>query len=139
MQKSVNNTTITRGPTCSVTSTLRRSYDTSDLCGIAQKILGSTYHLSVVLIGDKKARLLNKAHRNKDTAANVLSFPLDHTQGEIFLNVARIIREAHTFDLTPEGHLRYLLIHGCLHLKGHSHGGTMEEAERRFVKKFSLR
>ena len=128
-----------RAHDCVVTSTIRRSRDVSDFCRIVQAVLGSTYSLSVVLIGDKRARTLNAAHRNKHTAANVLSFPLDDTHGEIFLNVSRIEREAHRFDLTPQGHMRFLLIHGCLHLKGYAHGSTMERAEQRFLNKFSIR
>jgi probable rRNA maturation factor len=92
-----------------------------------------------VLIGDTRARTLNKRHRNKDYAANVLTFPLSPNEGEIFLNVARISREAHRYNLSPSGHACYLLIHGCLHLKGYSHGGTMEEAEQKYLKKFSIR
>lgn len=125
--------------TCAVASTVRHTYDVSDFCRIAHAILGEAYTLSIVLIGDTRARALNNVHRAKDTAANVLSFPLDTTHGEIFLNMARIKREAHRFDLSPEGHVRYLLIHGCLHLKGHTHGSTMEQAERRFLKRFSIR
>lgn len=127
------------GAYCTVTDTTRRSLRTSDLCEIATHILGRKYHLSIVLIGDTRARALNRDHRKKGTAANVLSFPLDNTHGEIFLNVARITREAPHFALSIEGHLRFLLIHGCLHLKGHSHGGTMEHAEARLLKKFNIR
>jgi len=127
------------GAFCTVTDTTRRSLPTSDLCAIAGHVLGKRYHLSIVLIGDARARALNRVHRNKHTAANVLSFPLDDTHGEIFLNVARIAREASRFDLSTDGHLRYLLIHGCLHLKGHAHGGTMEQAEARLLKKFNIR
>lgn len=129
----------THGAHCTVTDTTRRSFPTSDLCVIATTILGARYTLSIVLIGDARARALNRAHRNKSTAANVLSFPLSDSQGEIFLNLARIVREAPRFGLSTEGHLRYLLIHGCLHLKGHSHGGTMETAEARLLKKFNIR
>jgi probable rRNA maturation factor len=71
--------------------------------------------------------------------ANVLSFPLTKNSGEIVLNIAKIKREASKFGFSPQGHAKYLLIHGCLHLKGYTHGSTMEQAEERLVKKFSLR
>ena len=127
------------GTTCTVQSTLRRNVPAADLCTIAQHILGPRYTLSIVLIGDTRARTLNKKHRNKDTSTNVLSFPLTSACGEIFLNIPRIEREAHRFHLSPQGHLRYLLIHGCLHLKGYHHGGTMEQAEQTLLNTFAIR
>jgi probable rRNA maturation factor len=125
--------------TCAVTSKIRRKVDSDIFCVIASHILGPTYDLSVVLIGDTRARALNNAHRGKNTPANVLSFPLSEESGEIFLNVARAFRECKKFDLSPTGHLAYLLIHGCLHLKGYEHGSTMEEAEQKSLLRFHIR
>jgi probable rRNA maturation factor len=122
-----------------VRTTIRRSWNTADFVVIAQAILGSDYELSIVLIGDAKARKLNVTYRNKHTAANVLSFPLSKTEGELFLNIARAIREAPLYGLTPTQHVRFLLIHGCLHLRGYDHGSTMEKAEQTFLKRFVLR
>jgi probable rRNA maturation factor len=126
-------------PYVTVSHTARRPWRTGGFGAIAGRILGPTYHLSIVLIGDTKARDLNRRYRDNNTAANVLSFPLGAASGEIYLNVARIAREASSFGLTPEGHATYLLIHGCLHLKGYGHGSTMETAERRFLNEFHVR
>ncbi|MBP9749620.1 MAG: rRNA maturation RNase YbeY [Candidatus Pacebacteria bacterium] len=128
-----------RASHCVTTSVVRRNVDTSGLCTIARHILGETYTLSIVIVGDTRARTLNRTYRNKDYAPNVLSFPLDELSGEIYLNIARITRECRSFELSPNGHLRYLLIHGCLHLKGHHHGSTMERTERELVEQFSIR
>jgi probable rRNA maturation factor len=122
-----------------VRTTIRRSWNTADFVSIAQAILGPRYDLSIVLIGDTKARKLNITYRNKHTPANVLSFPLSKTEGEIFLNMARATRESPQYGLTPAQHVRFLLIHGCLHLRGYDHGSTMEEAEQTFLKRFVLR
>jgi rRNA maturation RNase YbeY len=122
-----------------VRSTIRRSWNTTDFVVIAQTILGPSYDLSIVLIGDTKARKLNVAYRNKHTPANVLSFPLSKREGELFLNISKAIREASQYDLTPAQHVRFLLIHGCLHLSGYDHGSTMEKAEQAFLKRFVLR
>jgi len=124
---------------CTVTRTAHRPWNTADFCGIARHVLGSSYLLSIVLIGDKRARVLNSTYRNKTKPTNVLSFPLSKHSGELFLNLARIQREAHRFGLSPQGHAKFLLIHGCLHLKGHTHGSTMEKAEKQLIKKFNLR
>lgn len=122
-----------------VTKTIRRPWRTAGLAAITERILGKHYTLSIVLIGDTLAKNLNRTHRNKQTAANVLTFPINTHTGEVFLNVARIKREAHRFGLSPQGHTRFLLIHACLHLKGYTHGSTMEQAEKRFMKEFDLR
>lgn len=119
--------------------TVRRPWDTSGYVRIVTRILGDTYDLSLVLIGDTRARALNRTYRAKNTPANVLSFPLTPHSGEIFLNLARITREARHFDHTPAEHARYLLIHGCLHLKGYDHGSRMERAERDLCALFAIR
>ncbi len=125
--------------TCEITSTARRLWNTNGFCDIATSILGTKYELSIVLIGDARSRSLNKSCRGKDTPTNVLSFPLTSHVGEIYLNVAQISREARKFGLTPTGHSKYLLIHGCLHLKGYTHGSTMEKAEQRFLHDYNIR
>lgn len=125
--------------TISISRTIRTPWDTADYEDIVRHILGSKYSVSIVLTGDTTAKKLNSTYRNKDTAANILTFPIAENDAEIFLNVAGIKREAHRFGFTPSQHGRYLLIHGCLHLKGHTHGSTMERAEERLLKKFAIR
>ena len=122
-----------------ISSTLHSKWNTTDYQKIARFILGPKYNLSIVLIADTKAHTLNKKHRKKDYATNVLTFPLDDTHAEIFLTIPKIRREAATFGLTPQGHAKFLLIHGCLHLIGYSHGSTMEGAENKLVAKFNIR
>lgn len=125
--------------TLQVTRTIRQPWTTTGYETIVRSILGSRYDLSLVLIGDVRARALSRRYRNKDTKSNVLSFPLGRTHGEVFLNIPKIRREAHRFELTPAGHAKFLLIHACLHLKGYTHGSTMEKAEYRLVHKYNLR
>lgn len=125
--------------TVTVSQTIRKPWKTSGFEEIVQDVLGSRYSLSVVLIGDKRALRLNRAHRKKDTPANVLTFPLTDIEGEIFINVDKAKREAKTFGFTQTEHIKYLLIHGCLHLKGYTHGSTMEKAEETLIKKYILR
>jgi len=121
----------------SVSQTIRLPWKTTGYEKIARDILGADFDLSIVLIADKKAFFLNKQYRNKETPANVLTFPFSKKSGEIFINIAKVKREARDFGFTPQVHAQYLLIHGCLHLKGHSHGSTMEKAEEYFLKKHS--
>ena len=86
---------------------------------LTERILGGRYELSVVLIGNTRARTLNRTWRGKDYPANILTFPLDRNLGEIFLNL----------DQTSGTNLQPLFIHGLLHLKGLTHGSRMEQLE----------
>jgi len=104
---------------------------------IGEDILPNNYELSVVLIADKLGKKLNNEHKNHNYPTNVLSFPLSEQSGEIFINVRKAAREAHKFDHTTTEHIKYLLIHGCLHLCGHDHGNQMELLEQKYLKKFS--
>ncbi len=93
---------------------------------IAERVLGADYELSLVLVGDSRSRAINRRWRGQDRSANVLSFPLDRAAGEIFLNLGR----------RRVNYLRYLFIHGLLHLKGLAHGSKMESLENQLVKHF---
>ena len=101
-------------------------------------VLGETYELSLVFIGIQRMRSLNKKYRNKDTATDILSFPYSGKEGEIFLNLAECKRSARLHNKDLVDFLAYIFIHGCLHLKGFSHGSTMEDAERRFIKRLHI-
>lgn len=101
-------------------------------------ILGRTYELSLCFVGTTRARRLNQAHRHKTYVPNVLSFPLSERCGEIFLCPAVANKEASHFNLSRDGYIAYLFIHGCLHLKGYDHGDTMEALERRYLKRFAI-
>jgi len=105
---------------------------------LANKALPKRYQLSVVVCGDSLARKLNNQHRHKTYAANVLSFPLSSSEGEIFLNVAAAKREAHRFSTSQQRRLALLFVHGLLHLKGLQHGRTMDELERKILRAFRL-
>ena len=60
---------------------------------IAHALLSKHYQLSLVLCGDTLARKINRTYRKKTYAANVLSFPLDKYEGEMFLNVEAAARD----------------------------------------------
>ncbi len=103
---------------------------------ITRDILGDSYELSLVFIGNTRSRNLNKTWRAKDKPTNVLSFPLSSTIGELYINIPLAVREARVFETTPRKHIFFLFIHGILHLKGYDHGKRMEQAERSLMKKY---
>ncbi len=101
---------------------------------IKEDILGPKYILSLVFVGDKISRDLNKNHRNKDMPANVLSFPLSTDEGEVFINLKKARDEAPRFGMSFTKFVGYLFIHAALHLKGMQHGCTMEKEEKRLLR-----
>lgn len=103
---------------------------------IKEKLLGKAYDLTVIFCTPKESQERNKAYRDKDYPTNILSFPLDETSGEIYISLSTARRDAKKFEHTYEQFLHLLLIHGCLHLKGHDHGSTMEELEDKHLKNF---
>lgn len=102
-------------------------------------VLGKKYSLSLAFIGKVRAQALNAQYRNATYVPNVLSFPLQKDIGEIYITPTIAEREAPKYDLTKEGYIGYLFIHGLLHLKGYPHGATMEKAEQKFMKLFSIK
>lgn len=105
---------------------------------IKDAILGKKYSLSLTFVGPAKAQKLNLTYRQKDYVPNVLSFPLDATAGEIIICPTVAKTQAEDFDLSTEGYIAYLFIHGCVHLKGHDHGDTMDKLEQKYVRQFKI-
>jgi probable rRNA maturation factor len=120
-------------------SSTARSFPKLPYARIAADILGSRYHLSLVFIGARRASALNRTCRGKSYVPNVLSFPLDETHGEIFITPVCAAREARGRGMTARAYVGFLFIHGCLHLKGHTHGATMERAEARYCARYNIR
>ncbi len=85
----------------------------------------------IALSSDTHVRRLNKTHRGKDGATNVLSFPAARGPpaspgdvrflGDIILAVETLDREAAEAGLPFAHHLQHLVIHGLLHLLGFDH------------------
>ena len=123
--------------TFSLTSTIAK-YPKFPYQEIKEAILGKKYSLSVAFVGTKRAQKLNVEYRQKTYVPNVLSFPLDSETGEIYICPEIAYGEAKDFNLSKEGYIAFLFIHGLLHLKGYDHGDTMESLERRYMKKFAI-
>jgi probable rRNA maturation factor len=76
-------------------------------------------HLAVEIVDAERIRELNRAHRGKDEATDVLSFPIDE------LGPAAGPRELGDVAICPElcvdMTLAETVVHGVLHLCGHDH------------------
>jgi probable rRNA maturation factor len=115
-----------------------KTYPDWPYAAMKDAVLGKSYVLSLSFVGPKKAQSLNQTYRKKDYVPNVLSFPLEAKVGEIVIcpQVAR--GEAKKFDLTPDGYIAYLFIHGLVHLKGHDHSDAMDKLEKKYLKQFKI-
>ena len=105
---------------------------------IKNKALGKDYELSLVFVGKTRARSLNKTHRHKDYATDILSFTLDKTTGEIFIYPQKAKSKSKEFGKTFQEYLPFLFIHGLFHLKGFDHGSRMEGEEARIRRLFKV-
>ncbi len=103
---------------------------------IKEKLLGKKYSLTVIFCTPKESQERNKVYRDKDYPTNILSFPLDENEGEIYISLSTARRDAKKFEMSYEKFLHLLFIHGCLHLKGLDHGSTMETLEEKYLKQF---
>ncbi len=96
--------------------------------------------LSVHLVRDEPMRELNLTWRQQDRPTDVLSFPQEGELGEallgdVVINLDAVQRQSQDHELEPREEIRFLLIHGVLHLLGHTHGededrGRMEAREQ---------
>jgi probable rRNA maturation factor len=74
-------------------------------------------HIAVELVEPDRIRELNREHRGRDEATDVLSFPVDER------GPAAGPRELGDIVICPEetGDLREAVVHGALHLAGMDH------------------
>jgi len=104
--------------------------------------------ISVVLTSDREIKVLNKEHRNKNKATDVLSFPQyepreiqgkirsikdsgGRSLGDLVISEDTLISQAKSFGVSTSVELDRLLVHGILHLCGYDHEKvSRKEAER---------
>ena len=106
--------------------------------------------VAVRLSDDAEVRTLNAQYRHKDSATNVLSFPMvqpdlietlansddgEALLGDIVLAYETVAREAADKAIAVADHASHLIVHGMLHLLGYDHGDDhageqMESLER---------
>ncbi len=104
---------------------------------IKNAILGEKYELGVGFVSPRKQKEINKNYRNTDKTTNILSFPITESSGDITFDLSKVKADAPLFKMTYSKFLKYLFIHGCLHLKGFDHSSIMEKQEQKFLKMFS--
>ena len=91
--------------------------------------------MSLSFVTDPTIRELNRRYRNRDTPADVLSFPLadevcPELLGDVVISVDTLRRQARQRKRSVADELQRLLIHGILHLLGYDHEVSPAEARR---------
>lgn len=119
----------------------RSGVDGRALVATAKKLLAAagepSSSLSLTLVDDAAIRELNRDHRGKDKATDVLSFSLvengsasaERLLGDVVISIETARRQASEYDASLQDELYRLLIHGILHVLGHDH----ERADERRV------
>lgn len=99
---------------------------------------GHTAEISIVLIGPRAMRALNKQRRGHDAPTDVLSFPLHQTPipsyttvlfGDLFICPAVVREKAILWGRDAEEQMAWTIVHGLLHCAGFDHEQGVSEAE----------
>ncbi len=82
-----------------------------------------SWSLAVVLSDDERLRRLHRDFMGLDTPTDVMTFPADGetggaSGGDIVVSVERAAEQAVDFGQTPAEEIRFLVVHGLLHLCG---------------------
>lgn len=95
--------------------------------------------LSVVLVGEKKMRSLNKHWRNKDSATDVLSFNFSEARdglieggeiGEIIICLPYAKEQARRIGVSEKKNITLLSAHGTIHIFGIDHERSERESKK---------
>jgi|LGVE01.1.fsa_nt_gb probable rRNA maturation factor len=100
----------------------------------------TNFEVSISFVTNEEIRELNRTYRNKDSATDVLSFPMEEEfeldfentiLGDVVISVDRIREQAEEFKHSFQRELSYLLVHSLLHLLGFDHIEEDEKLEMR--------
>lgn len=109
---------------------------------VAPELANGRLSASLLFADDAEVRTLNRQWRAKDQPTNVLSFPmLDRGRllaltadgppellGDIILALETCAREAADKGISVAAHTTHLIVHGLLHLAGHDHETSPQDA-----------
>ena len=105
---------------------------------ILQKAGVAGANLSLLLVGDRSMRRLNRRYRRKDRTTDVLAFPalkpssrsVPVLLGDVVISLPQAERQARQAGHPLDRELTVLVIHGLLHLLGYDHERSRREARR---------
>lgn len=117
-----------------ITSTVRTRIDQRLLEKAARAALsGLSAEVSIVVVGDKRMRALNRDALGHDYVTDVLSFDYgDSPEGrqiEIVVCAPHAAREARAHGVPLAQELARYVVHGCLHCAGHDDVGEKQQRQ----------
>ena len=72
--------------------------------------------VSILITENNEIKELNAQYRDKDSATDVLSFPMDERYlGDIVISMDKVIEQANEYGHSKERELSFLTVHGMLH------------------------
>lgn len=109
---------------------------------VAPELSNQRLSADLLLADDAEVHTLNRHWRSKDQPTNVLSFPMmerstllalpaegpEELLGDLALALETCAREADQKGVPLEDHAAHLIVHGLLHLAGHDHETSAEDA-----------
>ncbi len=98
--------------------------------------------IGLMFVDNEQIREMNSTYRDKDSATDVLSFPMYEADeaiedeeeillGDIVISLERAAEQAEEYGHSLEREVMYLLVHGLLHLAGYDHMEDDEKKEMR--------
>lgn len=92
-----------------------------------------SYQVSVVFVGSRFIRRINRRYLRHDYVTDVIAFPLGEgkgtpLEGEIYVNLDRARSQAREYAVSFAEETRRLLIHGTLHLLGYTDTDSRKKA-----------
>jgi probable rRNA maturation factor len=103
----------------------------------AQRAAGLTGEVTILLTSNAELQQLNLQFRKKNKPTDVLSFPVDATDGlagDIAISVPTARAQAVALGHELQTEIKVLILHGMLHLAGYDHEsdrGQMRRVEER--------
>jgi probable rRNA maturation factor len=105
-----------------------RGIDEEDLARLSRSVLeaenaAGSWDVTVALVDDARLQALHRDFMGIDSPTDIMTFPSDdgtgRTQGgDLAISVDHARTQAEAWGLTPEDEIRFLVIHGLLHLLG---------------------
>lgn len=100
--------------------------------------LEDSYDLSLIIVGPKKIREINREYREIDKPTDVISFAMidsdddlfydDAIQlGDIFINRNKVLSQSKEYNHSIKREFVFLFVHGLLHLLGYDHMNPKDE------------
>ncbi|MCD6033116.1 MAG: hypothetical protein K0S78_5298 [Thermomicrobiales bacterium] len=99
-----------------------------DLEGLARRVLVAEgaigcWDVTVALVDDKRLQTLHRDFMGIDSPTDIMTFPADDGDGEcrggeLVISVDHARTQADAWRLTPAEEIRFLVVHGLLHLLG---------------------